>query len=335
MMQTIFQGPGRILVVDDVMENVRVLHRVLQGEHQVSFALDGRKAVEVARSLMPDLILLDAVMPSLDGYAVCAELKNAPETKDIPIIFVTSLNNPEDETRALEAGAVDFIQKPLNAAVVRARVRTHLTLKRQGDLLREMTMTDALTGVANRRCFDSVLEREWKRCERAALPLTLILCDVDHFKLYNDHYGHPEGDRCLADVAKAMQASLLRPSDLLARYGGEEFAILLPHQDRDGARAVAQRILDNVRNLNMVHAVSPTARCVTVSLGMRTMVPSRSAAIETLLADADLRLYEAKEAGRNRYADSTSSQGSCRVRLRTIATVARALVGKRTTNSHG
>lgn len=302
MIQRAYAQPGKILVVDDAMENIRVLHRMLQGEHQVSFALDGGKALEMVKAQAPDLILLDAVMPGMDGYQLCAALKESPETCDIPVIFVTALNSTEDETRALEAGAVDFIHKPLNAAVVRARVRTHLTLKQQGDLLKEMLMKDALTGIANRRCFDSILEREWKRCERAGLPLTLILADIDHFKLYNDHYGHLEGDRCLTAVAQAMQDCLRRPSDLLARYGGEEFAILLPQEDIGGARLLAQRVLDSVRNKAIPHQLSPTAPAVTVSLGIRSVVPTRHIPSETLIADADACLYKAKEGGRNRYA---------------------------------
>ena len=293
-------GRGRVLVVDDAMENVRVLHQMLKDEHDVVFALDGAKALGIARVQLPDIVLLDAVMPGLDGYAVCAELKKFPETQDIPIIFVTSLNSPEDETRALTGGAVDFISKPINGTVVRARVRTHLTLKRQNDLLRRMTVTDGLTGVANRRCFDETMDTEWRRCERAGLSIALILADIDHFKAFNDHYGHQAGDTCLKAVAGVLGGCVRHPPDLVARYGGEEFVCVLPHETLDGAITVAQRMLDRVRVMDIPHTRSTSADRVTVSLGIAAVTPNRDVAPASLIAAADARLYEAKTAGRNR-----------------------------------
>jgi len=181
---------GRILIVDDAMENIQILHQALQDEHDVLFAMNGAKALHIAHNQLPDLILLDAMMPDMDGYAVCAALRASLATRDIPIIFVTALKSPEDETRALESGAADFISKPVNAAVVRARVRTQLTVKRQSDALRALTLTDGLTGVANRRAFDENLDAEWRRCARAQVPMSLIMVDIDHFKNFNDAYGH-------------------------------------------------------------------------------------------------------------------------------------------------
>jgi diguanylate cyclase (GGDEF)-like protein len=294
-------GKGRVLIVDDAIENIRILNSMLKDEHEVVFALDGRKALDIARDQAPDIILLDAVMPDLDGYAVCAELKAAPTTRDIPVLFVTALNTTEDETRALDAGAIDFITKPVSAAVVRARVRTHLTLKRQSDMLRQLAMTDGLTGVANRRNFDEALEKEWRRCERARQPVSLIMADVDHFKAYNDNYGHQAGDSCLAAVAAAMGGCVRRPPDMVARYGGEEFVVLLPQEDADGAAAVAERILDRVRGLGIDHAHSSCAKHVTVSLGVATMMPARDRFPAGLVAAADSALYRAKETGRNRH----------------------------------
>lgn len=291
----------RILVVDDAVENVRILHHALGDEHEVLFALNGEKALDTARSQSPDLILLDAVMEGMDGFGVCAESKASPQTKDIPVIFVTALDKPEDETRALEAGAVDFITKPVNVAVVRARVRTHLTLKSQRDLLVRMTVTDALTGVANRRAFDESLDKEWRRCQRSAIPLALILADIDHFKRYNDYYGHQAGDACLTSVARAIGECVRRPPDIVARYGGEEFAVVLPQETLSGAVTVAQRALDRVRALAIPHEHSSCAAIVTVSLGVSAMTPGRDLSPSALVAAADARLYEAKEAGRNRY----------------------------------
>jgi len=293
---------GRILVVDDAMENIQILHHALRDEHEVLFALDGEKALQIALEQQPDLILLDAVMPGMDGYAVCAALRGSPRLQDIPVIFVTALSQPEDETRALEAGAVDFISKPFNVAVVRARVRSQLTIKRQADAMRELSMTDGLTGVANRRSFNDTVDAEWRRCARAGLPLSVIMIDIDHFKLYNDHYGHQAGDACLQQVSAAMKRCATRPQDLLARYGGEEFILLLPQEGLDGTEVVAQRILDEVRKLATPHAASPTAAHVTLSMGLANVsAPADGSDASALIRAADANLYRAKQTGRDRY----------------------------------
>jgi len=292
---------GRILVVDDAMENIQILHAALQDEHEVLFALDGTRALELARTQHPDLILLDAVMPDTDGYVLCRELLAAPETAGIPIVFVTALTAPEDETRALEAGAADFISKPVNAAVVRARVRTQLTVKRQRDALRALILVDALTNVANRRAFDERLDAEWRRCSRGGLPVTLMLVDIDHFKLYNDHYGHPGGDATLVQVAGAMRRAAGRSQDLVARYGGEEFAILLPQLDAQGASGVARRLMAELDHMAIPHAASPTAPHLTASIGIACMVPGEHSFPADLIQVADALLYQAKAGGRNRY----------------------------------
>ena len=297
---------GRILIVDDAMENIQILHQALQDEHDVLFAMNGATALHIAQNQLPDLILLDAVMPDMDGYAVCAALRASPITRDIPIIFVTALKTPEDETRALDAGAADFISKPLNAAVVRARVRTQLTVKRQSDALRELTLTDGLTGVSNRRAFDEKLHGEWRRCARAQVPMALILVDLDHFKPFNDHYGHQAGDACLRQVGAAMRRAAMRPQDMVARYGGEEFAILLPHVDAAGAEAVARKVLDEIADLGIGHEHSTTGQHVTVSMGVASVTPSDKFEAGTLVKAADALLYQAKALGRNRYLTSAA-----------------------------
>jgi diguanylate cyclase (GGDEF)-like protein len=292
---------GRILVVDDAMENIQILNGALQDEHEVLFALSGEKALEIARTQQPDLILLDAVMPGLDGYAVCRALRSAAETRDIPVIFITALKSPEDETGALAAGAADFITKPVNAAVVRARVRTQLTVKRQADTLRALTLTDGLTGVANRRAFDERLAAEWRRCGRAQAPVALVLIDIDHFKKYNDHYGHQAGDAALVQAAGAMRRAAGRQQDLVARYGGEEFAILLPEVGVEGAQRVARKVLAEIAELGIEHAAAPQAGLLTVSMGIAICVPGAEETTAGLVHAADAQLYEAKAAGRNGY----------------------------------
>jgi diguanylate cyclase (GGDEF)-like protein len=292
---------GRILIVDDAMENIQILHQALQNEHDVLFAMNGAKALEIAQHQLPDLILLDAMMPDMDGYAVCAQLRASSVTCDIPIIFVTALDTPEDETRALDAGAADFISKPVNAAVVRARVRTQLTVKRQSDALRELTLTDGLTGVSNRRAFDETIANEWRRCARAQVPMALLMVDIDQFKNFNDAYGHQAGDACLQQVAGAMRRAAGRPQDLVARYGGEEFAILLPQEDLDGAVAVARKLLDEVSLLSIPHARSIVTPWVSVSMGLASVTPSERDDWTALVRSADALLYRAKSEGRNRY----------------------------------
>ncbi len=295
---------GRILIVDDAMENIQILHQLLREEHDVLFALSGEKALEIAHNQLPDLILLDAVMPGMDGYAVCNALRESAVLSAIPVIFVTALNQPEDETRALEAGAVDFITKPFNAAVVRARVRSQLTIKRQADAMRELSLTDSLTGVANRRSFNDTMESEWRRCARDGVAMAVIMADIDHFKDYNDTYGHQAGDLCLQQVSAALRRCAVRPPDLLARYGGEEFIVLLPQETRDGAEVVAQRILDEVRALHIPHARSSVGPYVTVSLGMASVMPTEGMDASTLIRAADALLYRAKHTGRDKYCAS-------------------------------
>ncbi len=290
----------RILVVDDQPTNIQTLYQVLKGDYDVAMATDGSQAIDLCQRRPPDLVLLDVVMPGIDGFEVCRRLKTDPATRDVPVIFVTARDSTEDETLGLEVGAVDFIAKPVNPPVVRARVRTHIALKRQADLLRSMAFNDGLTGVANRRWFDERLQVEWLRCRRNKMPLSLILFDLDHFKAYNDRYGHQAGDDCLRAVASAMKSRLGRPADLLARYGGEEFVCLLPETPLEGARAKAEDLGRAVLELAIAHADSPTAPVVTISRGVAMAAPALDGNPGELLQRADEHLYAAKRAGRNR-----------------------------------
>ncbi|EPR41072.1 response regulator receiver modulated diguanylate cyclase [Desulfovibrio sp. X2] len=289
-----------VLIVDDNPENIEVLSASLGDEVEVLFATTGKDALELARTEQPDLILLDVMMPDMDGYRVCSELKSLPETIDIPVIFVTALSQEEEETRGLDAGAIDYVTKPISPPIVRARVRNHLELKRYRDVLRRLSAVDGLTGIANRRRFDEVLEAEWRRAQRTSSPLSMILCDIDHFKAYNDASGHLLGDECLRRVALALAAGVRRPADLVARWGGEEFACILPDTDHDGATKLAEKLRASVVALNLPHEASPTAPVVTASLGVATLIPTADLPPHDLVQLADDALYYAKKAGRNR-----------------------------------
>ena len=290
----------KLLIVDDQPTNVQALYQVFSVDHQVFMATSGEQALAVCRDKQPDLVLLDVMMPTMDGYEVCRRLKADAATRDTPVIFVTAHNDEAAETRGLDAGAVDFISKPINPRIVRARVKTHTTLKLQTDILRRMVFIDGLTGVHNRRYFDEQLPVELRRCERAGKPLALLLVDVDHFKRFNDRYGHQAGDECLRRVGAALRAGLKRPGDIAARYGGEEFACILPQTDLAGALGVAALLEREVRALRIEHRDSDVDSAVTISIGVASWTSPAPADAVGILALADTQLYTAKRNGRGR-----------------------------------
>lgn len=291
---------ARILIVDDQRLNVQLLTDILKDHYELAIASDGERAIELCERRPPDLVLLDVQMPGLDGYETCRRLKNNAATREIPVIFVTARDSVEDQIRGLDAGAVDFITKPVHAPIVQARTRTHILLKQHADRLRELALTDTLTGVANRRSFDERLRAEWRRCQRSRTPIALIMIDVDHFKLYNDTYGHQAGDYCLQQICTAMKASLRRPGDLLCRYGGEEFACLLPETPLGQAMRKAEELGDAVQRLAIPHSSSSPIKVVTISRGVAALVPGMDSHARELVKIADEMLYQAKHAGRNR-----------------------------------
>jgi len=293
-------GKPRLLVVDDQPINIQVMHQIFASQYQVFMATSGQQALDFCHKTPPDLVLLDVVMPGMDGFEVCQALKADPTTSDIPVIFVTAHTDAAQETRGLDVGAVDFISKPVNPAVVRARVKTQLTLKLQSDLMRKLVFLDGLTGVFNRRYFDQQLAVETARSQRSRSPLALIMLDVDFFKRYNDLYGHQAGDDCLRDIAATLKESLRRPADLVARYGGEEFACILPDTAYDDALLIAADLEKNVRLRNIPHAASQVSDVVTISLGVAGQPGNVTSDAAVLLALADAQLYCAKNAGRAR-----------------------------------
>ena len=299
----------RLLVVDDQRVNIQALFQAFQADHKVQMATSGEQALAMCRSHPPDLVLLDVVMPGMDGFEVCRQLKADDTTKDIPVIFVTGHNEEEAETRGLDVGAVDFISKPINPRIVRARVKTHLTMKRQSDLLRQWVYIDGLTGICNRRYFDEHLKIEWDRAVRLGTSLSVALVDVDLFKRYNDHYGHQAGDECLRRVAAVLKASLRRPTDMAARYGGEEFALLMPDTDADGALHLAGQIRHTLSEAHIDHADSSVGPLLTISVGVCTWVQGVVSSADALLKAADAQLYLAKSLGRDQACSALLSSG--------------------------
>jgi diguanylate cyclase (GGDEF)-like protein len=289
-----------VLVVEDDATIQAVLKAVLSEECEVLSARTGADALQDATSCDPDLILLDVGLPDIDGLEVCRRLKTNTRLVAVPVIFLTSQSSPEAEIEGLTAGGIDYITKPVNPPILKARVHNHIELKRSRDALERMARLDGLTGLANRRTFDDMLDREWRRLARVAQPLSVIMMDVDHFKQFNDTYGHADGDVCLQQVAKAAAGALQRPADMVARYGGEEFVALLPDTTLAGGIAVAEAIRVAIADLRIPHAGSKAAPHVTLSLGVASTVPQPEGSPKPLLETADERLYAAKAAGRNR-----------------------------------
>lgn len=291
---------GKVLIVDDSPSNIQILNSILKSDYDIFFAINGEDAIKNATEILPDLILLDVLMPNMNGYDVIKVLKNEPLTKDIPVIFITALDNVENEIKGLEAGAVDYITKPVVGAILKARVNTHVELKKQRDFLRNLSTIDGLTGISNRRMLDEYIEKYYRLGMRKKSPLSILMLDIDYFKFYNDFYGHIKGDECLKSIASILKDSLKRGYDLAARYGGEEFCCVLPETGLEDAIVVAKRIQKNLKEKNMEHLASPVVKHVTLSIGIYSNIPNEEAGQDKFIKKADEALYMAKNNGRNR-----------------------------------
>ncbi|MDD5241854.1 MAG: diguanylate cyclase [Sulfuricella sp.] len=297
--------------MDDTPTNVVLLATPLSKDYNVLSATSGEMALDLVARERPDLILLDIMMPGMDGYEVCRRLKDNEATKNIPIIFVTAKTTAADETYGFDLGAVDYITKPFHIPVVKARVRNHINLKTKTDLLEEIAHIDGLTNIPNRRRFDEMLEIEWSRALRNESPLSLIIADIDYFKEYNDHYGHAGGDQCLYSVALALSSLMHRSSDMVARYGGEEFVAILPGTDLNGAATLAEYWRSVIEAMQMPHAKSGVSDYVTISVGYASLIPARDQLPYILLGVADEMLYQAKDNGRNRICGKQMENATC------------------------
>ncbi|MFM9267258.1 diguanylate cyclase domain-containing protein [Tychonema sp. BBK16] len=310
-----------LLVVEDNYFLLVYLETLLTPHYRVAVARDGIEGLEQAKKLLPNLILSDQIMPRQNGLDLLKEIRNTPELSSTPVIFLTARTGMESRIESLDAGADDYISKPFDERELLARVRNLLrshaaeqqlvVLNRQlqqqkqqletvNQALQYLATYDSLTEVKNRRCFNEYLDTEWRRLAREEAPLSLIMCDIDYFKLYNDTYGHQAGDECLRKVASVLRSAVKRPADLVARYGGEEFAVVLPNTDIEGATVVAEFIRAEVLGLQIVHAKSVVCEYVTLSLGVACCIPMPMSLPGTLIAIADQALYHSKQTGRDR-----------------------------------
>ncbi len=289
-----------ILIVDDVPANIDVLAELLRSKYKIRAATSGEKALKISFSNNPpDLILLDIMMPKMDGYEVCRILKASFQTKDIPIIFITGKTSIEDEIYGFNLGAVDYVRKPFNSIIVKARVNTHAELKRYHDYLEDISYLDGLTGIANRRKFDEYLDLNWNFAIRESTPISVILMDIDYFKLFNDHYGHQEGDNYLIQIAKTLEGIAIRKTDLVARYGGEEFVCVLPKTEIREATQIAEKFRRSIMSIGIPHEYSEADNSVTISIGVATIIPEVNSNCSLIIKASDEALYKAKKSGRN------------------------------------
>lgn len=291
-----------ILIVDDATTNIELLSELLCDEYSLKIAKNGQKALEIANSdNKPDLILLDVIMPGINGYEVCKKLKSNLSTQNIPIIFVTGNDSPIDEEYGLNLGAVDYIKKPFNPSIAKIRVKNHIKLKLKSDALEELSMCDALTHIPNRRYFEERYDVKYKEALRENISLSVMMIDIDYFKQYNDNYGHGRGDDVLTKVAITLKNTLKRPSDMIARYGGEEFVAILKDTTVDGAKKVATEMIETIKNLKISHKYSQISEYITISIGISHKNIDEDKSKNDILLEADKALYKAKESGRDRY----------------------------------
>ena len=319
----------KILIVDDVQDSLLLLQTILEkaGFEDIVCVNSAPEAFEILGVDEPekatpfDLIFMDVVMPKIDGIEACRQIKSQEHLQDIPVIMITAKDEEETLKAAFEAGAMDYITKSTSKVVLLARTNSALNLKLErdqrkarevdllnttklleeaNDKLREQNNQDGLTGIANRRRFNEVLEKEWRRGRRNHKPLAVVMMDIDYFKSYNDNYGHLAGDDCLKEVSGLLHRALKRPADMLARYGGEEFVALLPETDLSGSQVLAEELRLWVERAKLPHAYSAIGDTVTISLGVSAIIPGEDNDVDMLINRADQALYQAKNNGRNR-----------------------------------
>ncbi|MCI9196826.1 MAG: diguanylate cyclase [Lachnospiraceae bacterium] len=289
----------KILIVDDSLLQAIQLKTIIEDEYDVTIAQTAEDGLRRAHGEDFSLILLDVVMPEMDGFTLLRKLQEELVTQNVPVILITSLADAVSEQRGLVLGAVDYITKPYISLIVKARVDTHIKLYRYRRKIEEISMTDQLTGIANRRRYDHYSLAKWHEATRLQVPFSIFMFDIDHFKVYNDTFGHPAGDKVIAAVAKTISSHLKRSTDFVARYGGEEFVAISMGEPSKKMFEYLQKVRQTIEDLHIPH--SPTvSEWVTVSIGGVTMIPKTGSAYDVYLKIADAMLYDAKKGGRNR-----------------------------------
>lgn len=290
-----------ILIVDDDKSNRKILKDLLQEQAKIIFAKNGIQAIELAKKHLPDLILLDVIMPDLSGFEVIDVIKKTPETMNISVIFITGLANNDDEAKGFDLGGCDYIYKPFKPNIVIARVMMHLELINQRKILHDIAHLDALTGVFNRRQMDVVLKDEVEKNKANEATMMIALIDIDFFKLYNDNYGHGAGDIALKQVAIALKEACTCREYFVARYGGEEFVVIFPKCDMTSARELMEKMMQAIHLKAIKHEYSNVAEQLTLSVGAVVLNGKNSTLTELeALNKADELLYDVKSNGRNR-----------------------------------
>lgn len=291
---------SQVLFVSNSSESIDALREALLPGYRIHVVHNAKEALKiVGNSPYPELILLDTSIQGMNSFELCRQLKEGEFSKDIPVIFIAEKGHIDEETKAFEVGAVDCISKPINPIISRVRIKTHLKLKQQRDLLATLAERDGLTGISNRRRFDEVLSKDYKNALREQKPIALLMIDIDDFKAFNDHYGHLAGDEALKQVALTIDRTLNRPMDHVARYGGEEFVCLLPGTDIEGMKLIAESILEAVRALQIPHKFSRATNILTFSIGGASIIPEHGHDPKIIVEIADKMLYKAKDSGRN------------------------------------
>ena len=291
----------KILIIDDSPVQAAHLKSILEKDYQITTVQEPQTGLDYAREQDFSLILLDVVMPGMDGFVLLKKLQEEVATRHIPVILITSLSDIENEQRGLTLGAVDYIYKPFHPLIVKARVNTHIKLYQYRKQVEYQSMTDQLTGIANRRRYERVSMQKWQEAIRLKVPFSICMMDIDHFKKYNDTFGHPAGDTVITAVAATAGRYLRRNTDFLARYGGEEFVAFMLGDSSKQAFEQMRRVRGAVEELHIPHSGS-VSEWVTISVGGTTVVPKRGDSFGTYLKIADAMLYDAKSFGRNRVA---------------------------------